>query len=131
MLKISVVVPVFNEETFLPGCLQSLRRQKYQGEIEIIVVDNGSTDNSAKIAHDFGVKVVSCPEKGVAFARQAGADAAAGDIIVQADGDTTYPVDWLSRIGECFETHPNSAALAGAFIYMDPPWWSSIEYFAR
>lgn len=131
MLKISVVVPVFNEETFLPGCLQSLRRQNYQGDVEIIVVDNGSTDNSAKIAHDFGVKVVVCPEKGVAFARQAGACAAAGDIIVQADGDTLYPVNWLSRIGECFETHQNSAALAGAFIYTDPPWWSKLEYFSR
>jgi peptidoglycan/xylan/chitin deacetylase (PgdA/CDA1 family) len=131
MQKISVVVPVFNEETFLLRCLQSLRSQDYPGEQELIIVDNGSTDASAKIARDFGVKVISCPEKGVAFARQMGAYAATGDVIVQADADTVYSPDWLSQIGAHFTKHEKTAALAGAFIYLDPPWWGEIEYFSR
>jgi len=131
MLKISIVVPVFNEETFLLRCLRSLSRQDYPGEQELIIVDNGSTDTSAKIARDFGVKVISCPEKGVAFARQMGAYAATGDVIVQADADTVYSPDWLSRIGEHFTTDEKTVALAGAFIYLDPPWWGRIEYFSR
>ena len=42
-----------------------------------------------------------------------------------------YQPDWLSRIGKCFDTQDKTAALAGVFIYIDPPWWSKIEYFSR
>ena len=130
--RISVVIPVLNEETFLPGCLESLRNQDYDGELEIVVADNGSTDGSANIARNFGAKVVPCPEKkNVFYARQIGADAASGDIIVQADADTLYPKGWLKRIADHFASHPEAVAVAGRFKYRDPPRWAKLEYFFR
>jgi peptidoglycan/xylan/chitin deacetylase (PgdA/CDA1 family) len=129
---ISIVIPALNEERLLPDCLESLRNQDYEGEYEVIVADNGSTDNTAKIAREFGAKVVSCLEKkNVFYARQVGADAACGDIIAQADADTVYPRDWLTRIADHFSSHPDTVAVAGRFIYRDPPSWAGFEYFLR
>jgi len=55
---ISVIIPVFNEEKFLPRCLESLKNQKFK-DFEIIVVDNNSTDKTAEIAKKFNVILVS------------------------------------------------------------------------
>jgi glycosyltransferase involved in cell wall biosynthesis len=129
---ISVVIPALNEEKFIPDCLRSLKSQDYQGDCEIIVADNGSTDNTARISRDFGAKVVYCPEKkDVFYARLAGADATSGDIIAQADADTVYPANWLRRIADRFASHPEAVAVAGRYIYRNPPWWAAYEYFLR
>ncbi len=129
---ISVVIPAFNEEKFLPKCLESLQNQDYEGDYEIIVADNASADATARVAAEFGVRVVSCPKKGVVYARQAGAQAASGNIIVQADADTTYLGDWLSRIAQHFAEHPRSVALAGTFTYnKNTPWWARFEFSGR
>jgi peptidoglycan-N-acetylglucosamine deacetylase len=128
---ISVVIPAFNEEKFIAECLKSLNRQDYSGEYEVIVVDNGSHDNTSQIARKMGVRVIDCPQKGVSYARQAGTDAARGEIIVQADADTVYPRWWLTRIQQQFKAHPEAVAVAGTFIYQRPPWWGFFEYFIR
>jgi len=132
MIKISIVIPALNEEKLLAECLASLRNQDYRGEYEIIVADNGSTDDTAGIARKFGAKVVSCPERrGVFYARQAGADAACGEIIAQADADTIYPKDWLQRTANQFASHPEAVAVSGRFIYGNSPWWAKFEYLLR
>jgi glycosyltransferase involved in cell wall biosynthesis len=115
--KVSIVIPAYNEEKFLSECLESLKNQDYKGEYEIIVVDNCSTDNTVKIAERNGVKVILCQKKGVIYARQAGADEASGDIIAQADADTVYPKDWLTRIIKHFSLHPEAVAVGGGFVY--------------
>jgi len=126
---ISIVIPALNEEKSLPDCLKSLRNQDYMGSYEIIVADNGSTDETARIARDFGTCVIPCPEKKSAvYARQTGADSVQGDIIAQADADTIYPRDWLSRIANRFEKHPEVVAVAGRHVYTEPPWWARAEY---
>ena len=87
---ISVVIPALNEENYLPDCLKSLVNQDYTGPYEIIIADNGSVDETARIARDFGARVVPCPEKkSVFYARQIGADSVQGEIIAQADADTS------------------------------------------
>jgi peptidoglycan/xylan/chitin deacetylase (PgdA/CDA1 family)/GT2 family glycosyltransferase len=132
MAMISVVIPALNEERFIAECLESLKNQDYQGEYEIIVADNGSSDKTADIARSHGVKVIHCLEKkSVTYARQVGADAALGDIIAQADADTVYPNDWLAKIADFFFSHPDAAALAGRFLYKDPPSWAGFEYLLR
>jgi peptidoglycan/xylan/chitin deacetylase (PgdA/CDA1 family) len=129
---ISIVIPVLNEKKFLPDCLKSLKSQDYQGNYEIIVADNGSTDGTARIARYLGAKIVSCPEKrSVFYARQVGADAAHGDIIAQADADTIYPADWLKRIADLFASRPEVVAVTGRFVYKDAPWWARFEYAGR
>lgn len=131
MLKISVVIPAFNEEKLIRESLESIKNQDFSGNYEIIVVDNNSKDRTTQVARDMGVKVVDCLKKGVSYARQAGADAAESDIIVQADADTIYPRWWLSRIHKQFTKHPGAIAVAGTFIYKSPPWWGRFEYFLR
>ncbi|MBI2831340.1 MAG: polysaccharide deacetylase family protein [Chloroflexi bacterium] len=129
---ISVVIPALNEGNFLADCLKSLTEQDYEGEYELIVADNGSTDNTVAIAEGYGAKVVSCPEKrSVFYARQIGADAACGDIIVQADADTIYPANWIRRIAEQFACHEQAVAITGRYVYRDPPRWAKLEYFLR
>ncbi len=129
---ISVVMPTLNEQKSLPSCLEALRAQDYDGEYEVIVADNGSTDGTVGIARSFGLKVVSCPRKnGVFYARRIGANAANADILVQADAHTIYPNGWLKRIAEQFAAHPEAVAVAGRFIYRDPTIWAKPEYLTR
>jgi peptidoglycan-N-acetylglucosamine deacetylase len=131
-MKISIIVPARNEEKFIAKCLTSLKDQTYKGDYEIVVVDNCSTDKTAKIARSFGVRVISATkEKSVFYARQLGADATKGDIIVQADGDTLYPRHWLEKIAKKFEEHAEAVALSGRFLYREKFTWSWIEIPAR
>ncbi|MBT9166359.1 MAG: Peptidoglycan-N-acetylglucosamine deacetylase [Chloroflexi bacterium] len=130
--ELSVVIPALNEEKLLPECLKSLECQDYRGQYEVIMVDNGSTDATASIARNFGIKVISCPEiKSVFYARQVGADAARGDIVVQADADTVYPKGWLNRIASQFASHPEVAAIAGRFFYSDEFLWARVEHLLK
>jgi peptidoglycan-N-acetylglucosamine deacetylase len=128
---ISIVIPAFNEEKYIQDCLESLAAQEFKGEYEVVVVNNSCTDGTEKIAIDHGARVISCPTKGVVYARQAGADFARGDIIVQADADTVYPRDWLSKIQNHFDADSRLAAVAGFFYYKEPPRWAWLEYFIR
>lgn len=128
---ISIVIPARNEESHLAKCLNSLKSQNYRGDYEIVVVDNDSSDHTPEIARNFNAKVVNCPKVGVTYARQSGAVAARGNIVIQADADTTYPSDWLSKISAHFEELPELAGLTGAYRYLEPRYWASTEYSLR
>ena len=118
---ISVVIPARNEENYIGRCLQSLLDQDYQGHFEIIVVDNGSTDNTAEIARKMGATVIQEDKKGIAGARQRGFSHARGSIIASTDADNIVPPDWLSRIQHLFRQHPGALAVAGHFVTLDGP----------
>ena len=97
-LRITVVIPCLNEEQGV---------QKVLAEVpafvdEVIVVDNGSTDRSAEVAHKMGAIVVSELSRGYGRAYKTGFSRATGDIIVTLDGDHSYPVDALSYLLEAF-----------------------------
>jgi len=129
---ISIVVPVYNEEKYLSRCLQSLREQDYEGDYEIVVVDNGSSDSSVQIANNFGVKVIFCARRGTVYAREAGFMACSGTIIVQADADTVYPSDWLTRIARHFSSDSEAVAVAGEVSYeASPAWARALQSFRR
>lgn len=91
--RISVIVPVYNIEQYLPACIESILAQTYTN-LEIILVDDGATDNSGRIcdeyaAKDSRIRVIHKPNGGVSSARNAGLDAATGSLIGFVDGDDT------------------------------------------
>ena len=97
-LFISVVIPVFNESTRLVRCLESIKNQTHKN-FEVIVVDNNSTDNTAKLATGYKfVRVIKEPKQGIVYARNTGFRAARAGIIARIDADTILPEDWLARV---------------------------------
>src|SRR4051812_2646922 len=88
-MKISVVVPAFNEEKLLGESLRAIREaMRVLGDAELIVCDNNSTDRTAEIAREAGAKVVFEPVNQISRARNAGAKAASGDWLVFVDADS-------------------------------------------
>ncbi len=118
--KISVIIPAFNEERFLPRCLESLKNQNFS-HFEIIVVDNNSRDKTFEVAKRFGAKVFKEKNQGVAFARQKGFLKARGKIIATSDADTILPRDWLSRILAEFEKDKDLVAFGGSLEFYSGP----------
>jgi len=116
---VSVVIPAYNEENYLLSCLESIKKQDYAGEYEVIVVDNASTDNTAKIALNWGAKVVDESKRSPACARQKGAEVATGDIIAFIDADTQAPAYWLSTFVSRFVREPETVSISGPYAYCD------------
>lgn len=123
--KISVVIPAYNEEKFLPKCLESLQQQSFK-DFEIIVVDNNCTDKTAEIAKSYGAKVVAEKRKGVCFARQCGVSNAKSKIIVSSDADCTYKPNWLQNIYQAFIDNSGTVAVTGPFQFGPTPKWGRI-----
>ncbi len=121
--RFSIVIPCYNEEVHLPSTLESLLGQDYDGAYEVIVVDNNSTDASAHIAQAFGVRVVTETRPGVCFARQAGFEAAQGEVVVSADADSVADPDWLTHIDRRFRSRPDTVAVCGHCDFVAAPWW--------
>jgi glycosyltransferase involved in cell wall biosynthesis len=93
----SIVVPAYNEQARIGRTLASLVRatQHTRKMVEVIIVDNASTDDTAGIAEYYGARVTHKPEKGVSKARQAGLEAAEADILLGTDADTEVPDEWI------------------------------------
>ena len=90
-MRLSIVVPAYNEEAYLPDCLESIliQTRDLAEPAEIIVVNNASTDRTPEVALGYpGVRVVDEPRKGLTFARQAGYAASTGDLVANVDSDS-------------------------------------------
>jgi glycosyltransferase involved in cell wall biosynthesis len=126
---ISVVIPAYNEEKYLPRCLASLDGQTYPRQrFEVIVVDNASTDRTAEIAREHGALVVQEGRKGVGRARQSGAEAAQGEIIAGTDADIEALPEWLERIAARFVGDPRLGGITGPVYFYDGNWFLRIWY---
>lgn len=127
-MKISVVVPAYNEEKYIRPCIESLIAQDFLG-YEIIVSLNVCTDNTKGVILDLAeksnfvnLKIVHENRKGVSYARQTGAENACGEIIVSCDADTVYPKDWLSKIIKHFD-NSEVALFYGSVRMNGGPWY--------
>ena len=126
MPTVSVVIPAYNEEKYISRLLNSLSETKLLSVKEIIVVDNNSTDKTAEIARGFkGVTVVTEFNKGVAWARAKGAQAASAEIIFFLDADTSISKNWEKRLLESFGD-PNVVCVSGPSFYDDLSAWRQI-----
>jgi glycosyltransferase involved in cell wall biosynthesis len=90
---VSIVIPAHNEADYLPYTLRSvlIAMQQVEADVEVIVVDDASTDATAKIAAESGARLVSVNLRHIAAVRNAGARAARGDFLVFLDADTQLP----------------------------------------
>src|SRR6185295_7087174 len=104
-MLLSVVVPAFNEEIYLPDTLSSLRDSASicRRAVELIVVDNASADRTADIARSCGAKLVYEALRNISKVRNTGANSAHGDVLVFVDADTIVPPHFLSRIAEAMD----------------------------
>jgi glycosyltransferase involved in cell wall biosynthesis len=97
IVSISIVIPAFNNQATLGMCLDGLLAQA-TGDVEIIVVDDGSTDTTRAIAESKGVRVLSQSNQGAAAARNAGARQATGEILMFIDGDCVPERNWIQAM---------------------------------
>lgn len=95
--KVSVVIPVFNEDKKISECLRSLKRQTLQN-LEIIVVDDGSTDASLQVAKKFKVRIFEQKHFGPGSARNLGSKKATGEILVFVDADMTFDEKFIEEL---------------------------------
>lgn len=124
-MKVSVVIPAYNEEDYIGPCLESLKRQTVKPH-EVIVVDNNSTDRTAEIARSLGAVVIHESRPGTIHARDTGFDAATGDIIARTDADTQCDPTWIESIQKCAQ--PTRWAATGP-IYYDSPFMENDSTF--
>lgn len=117
-MRASIVIPAYNAEKLLPECLRSLADQTIPSDqYEIIVVDDGSTDGTARVAASFpGVRVVSQKNQGPAAARNLGAKEARAEIILFTDSDCVPENDWMERMLGPFEVDPKLAGDKGRYL---------------
>lgn len=118
-MKVSVAIPAHNEEQYIARCLESLARQDFPGELEIVVCLNLCTDKTEDIVRRFAQRspwpmtIVSEARKGVGWARQRACLATSGEIIASADADAIYPSWWAARIAQAFAADPQLVVLYG------------------
>lgn len=121
-MRLSFVIPAYNEEAYLPGCLESILVQTcgLPHPVEIIVVNNASTDRTRQVAELYpGVRVVDEPRKGLTHARQAGFAASSGELIANIDADCRLTPGWVNRVLAAFDATPALASLSGPLVYFD------------
>jgi glycosyltransferase involved in cell wall biosynthesis len=109
---ISVIIPAHNEEGYLPETLDSLKRQNYP-RVEIIVVANGCTDETAQTARGRCHRLIVLSQKGLGVARNLGARMAKGDLLVFLDADTLIEPLTLQMIAQRFSTREAAGTLKG------------------
>jgi glycosyltransferase involved in cell wall biosynthesis len=134
-MRLSFVVPAYNEEAYLADCLRSIVEQtgelRGSSEFEIIVVNNASTDRTREVGLGFpGVVVVDELRKGLTFARQAGFATSSGELIANVDSDSRLTPGWVAMVLRTFaeddarnasqrDQKRRMAALSGPFLYYD------------
>src|SRR5688572_30164841 len=105
--QISVIVPAYNAAATISSCLQALLRNS-DGNTEILVVNDGSTDRTAEIAREHGVTVLSTntPRSGPAAARNLGANHASGEILFFVDADVVIQPGSVALVRDTFQNDP-------------------------
>ncbi|HBU07319.1 MAG TPA: hypothetical protein DEB09_04530 [Candidatus Magasanikbacteria bacterium] len=128
-MQYSIIIPAYNEADILPACIEACQKQQGNFAYEIIVVDNNSTDNTYKIAEDFGVKVIKENIQGAGAARRAGTALAQGDFIINIDADTRLPEDFLVRINKIFLQDKKLVCLGARAMFYEVPKWKNFVLF--
>jgi len=129
-MRISIVLPAFNEEKLLGATLQAVHSARtafepFGWESEVVVCDNNSTDRTGEIARTAGAKVVFEPVNQIARARNAGAAAAIGEWLVFVDADSRVSRELFADMAEVIRGGKHLAG--GCTVRLDyAPWWTAV-----
>ena len=121
-IGISVIVPVFNLEEYIGECLESILKQTFQN-IEIIVVDDNSSDGSVKVIEQFARKdsrikmILLDKNHGAGHARNVGMQSARGDYLMFLDGDDFFSTDMLEKLYSMCEKYSADIAVCNAYMH--------------
>ena len=122
--NISVLIPAYNEESFISKCLESVKSQSYPVDrYEIIVMDNGSTDRTKEIAESMGVRVLNAEGLRIGGVRNLGAEVAEGEIFAYIDADCIAQPNWLFNGSEFLSGVSNVAAVGGRCFLPNNSTW--------
>jgi glucosyl-dolichyl phosphate glucuronosyltransferase len=133
---ISIVICSYNRQDYILEAVESLYRQTVSKErFEVLVVDNNSIDNTGELVmeyirrhHDLDLKYLTETRQGASFARNTGAALARGPLLCFMDDDAVAEKDYLQRILEFFDQHPEAAGMGGRiiprYIPQEPKWMS-------
>ena len=149
MITVSIVVPAYNEEKYIGRLLASLQKLPKENILEILVVDNGSSDKTKEIVRiaslaidgsNQKIRLIDEPKKGVAWARTRGVQEARGEIIAFLDADTYITDKWLPKLLKYFSKE-GVVCLSGPTYYYDVSlltrvgvavyWWFAAVILAR
>lgn len=105
---VSILIPLYNQERYFKACIRSVERQTYKN-LEIIVVNDGSTDRSPQMAHDWAardsrVKVIDKQNEGTSYARRDGYLHSTGKYITFVDNDDLLPKDAVELMVDCIKS---------------------------
>jgi len=128
---ISFIIPTYNEELFLPKVLSSIKQLVSNIVYEIIVVDNGSTDATTRIAQECGAKVIVDSSKTIAGLRNLGARYAVGKVLVFLDGDVIITHEWVENIFKVVTSieHNNQIITGSRYGIVTNPGWIEKHWF--
>jgi len=128
---VSVVIPVYNYDRYLAEAIESVLSQTYK-QLEVIVVDDGSTDQSGEVANSFadrGVRYCHQVHAGIGPARNNGVELAQADFLAFLDADDRWPVEKIERQLRAFDNDPMLAMIFGQAVQLQngPEWESGIK----
>ena len=126
---VSVVIPAYNEEDNILYTLASLASNTTKRSVEIIVVNNNSTDRTEELVKASGVTCITEVKKGITAARTAGLMAAKGMYVLNADADAIYPSNWIEEMVHPLDCNENIAATYGRFSFIPVGTTPRFAYF--
>lgn len=121
-LKISIIIPLYNGSLLINRCLDSVFNQKGKFELEVIVIDDGSTDNSVELVKQYpkSIILIQQPNQGPAAARNKGIEATTGKYLAFLDADDYWEPDFLSETVAFLESYPEAIAVSVGQIHKIP-----------
>jgi glycosyltransferase involved in cell wall biosynthesis len=118
--EVSVVIPAWNEENNIYRTLSSLANNRTAYKVEIVVINNNSTDGTQNVLNTLGVRNYLQPEQGTPFARQMGLEKARGRFHLCADSDTFYPPDWIDLMVAPMVKDAGVTGVYGNYAFIPP-----------
>lgn len=117
-MKLTIIVPAYNEEKFIAKTLKSLLNQK-EKNFELIVINNNSKDKTLEIAKSLCKKVYTEKKKGYHNAVKLGVSKSKGDIIAVCDADSLYPPNWTKKVYKTFADNKDAIGCYGSLKFYD------------